>query len=194
MRHLDVDEVMCLLAQLFDAVAELERCGVAHRDIRLSNILLRRRNLGSTGDAQPGQRLPDQGNSSSGSLSQTASSRSRQDAGLGSEQVSSDKQHHSKEAAHTQHTRESVALEFANKAMQIRRELETDTKSASEPVTLTSSEAIEPGIPTDLPSWMDGQLKWTAVSTLHRSYQYPKQESNRDSVACGNIVMSALGS
>lgn len=45
---LDVDEVVAILAQLFDAVAELERLGVAHRDIKPNNILLRPRSLLST--------------------------------------------------------------------------------------------------------------------------------------------------
>ncbi|KAF6774373.1 hypothetical protein AHF37_06649 [Paragonimus kellicotti] len=40
---LEVDEVVAILAQLFDAVAELERHSVAHRDIKLNNILVRRR-------------------------------------------------------------------------------------------------------------------------------------------------------
>ncbi|THD23060.1 Mitochondrial [Fasciola hepatica] len=40
---LDVDEIVAILAQLFDAVAELERLGVAHRDIKPNNILLRPR-------------------------------------------------------------------------------------------------------------------------------------------------------
>ncbi|KAF5396417.1 hypothetical protein PHET_10703, partial [Paragonimus heterotremus] len=40
---LEVDEVVAILAQLFDAVAELELHSVAHRDIKLNNILVRRR-------------------------------------------------------------------------------------------------------------------------------------------------------
>ncbi|CAH8435123.1 unnamed protein product [Dicrocoelium dendriticum] len=41
--HLDPDEAVAILAQLFDAVAELERLGVSHRDIKGNNILLRLR-------------------------------------------------------------------------------------------------------------------------------------------------------
>ncbi|KAA3672844.1 PTEN induced putative kinase 1 [Paragonimus westermani] len=40
---LEVDEVVAILAQLFDAVAVLERHSVAHRDVKLNNILVRRR-------------------------------------------------------------------------------------------------------------------------------------------------------
>ncbi|KER30662.1 hypothetical protein T265_02911 [Opisthorchis viverrini] len=40
---LGFDEAVGILAQLFDAVAELEAHGIAHRDIKPNNILLRRR-------------------------------------------------------------------------------------------------------------------------------------------------------
>ncbi|KAG5442692.1 Serine/threonine-protein kinase pink1, mitochondrial [Clonorchis sinensis] len=40
---LGFDEAVGILAQLFDAVAELETHGIAHRDIKPNNILLRRR-------------------------------------------------------------------------------------------------------------------------------------------------------
>ncbi|CAL8100527.1 unnamed protein product [Calicophoron daubneyi] len=42
-RFIDVDEAVAILAQIFDAVAELELHGIAHRDIKPNNILLRRR-------------------------------------------------------------------------------------------------------------------------------------------------------
>lgn len=41
--NLEPDEAVAILAQLFDAVAELERLGVSHRDIKGNNILIRLR-------------------------------------------------------------------------------------------------------------------------------------------------------
>lgn len=45
---LSPEDVVAILAQVFDAVAELERIGVAHRDIKLNNILVRRCTLPTT--------------------------------------------------------------------------------------------------------------------------------------------------
>lgn len=40
---LDTGEAVALVAQIFEAVAELERCGIAHRDMKVDNILVQTR-------------------------------------------------------------------------------------------------------------------------------------------------------
>ncbi|KAL3309824.1 Kinase 1, partial [Cichlidogyrus casuarinus] len=44
-QHLSTDEAIAILAQIFEAISELEQRHIAHRDIKLNNFLIRHRNL-----------------------------------------------------------------------------------------------------------------------------------------------------
>ncbi|VEL22514.1 unnamed protein product [Protopolystoma xenopodis] len=74
----------------------------------------------------------------------------------------------------TQHVYLAVALLVRGQLgiSDIRRNIDRADASVELPVVLLSQKVFS------------SRLKWTAVSTSHRSYHHPQRESNRDSAAC----------